>query len=245
MNNYLQVLMIPAIQPSVTTVCRQGSLQGFELLDSVIIPVMESNYSPSSSFFRINPGEVVRAVFPTLFGTFEIFGFRDSVNGEEAVALVSGEVKGKIVLARIHSMCFTGDTLHSLRCDCGKQLNASMEAIAASGGGILIYQMQEGRGIGLLNKLRAYALQDEGLDTIDANHKLGFRSDERQYAFCAEILRYFEVKGIRMLTNNPRKLEGMKNEGIRVAERVPLIIEPSQHNSRYLKTKKDRMGHLI
>lgn len=237
--------MIPAIQPPVTTVCRHGSLPGFEFLDSVIIPVMESHCSPSSGLSRINPEEVVRAVFPTLFGTFEIFGFRDSVNGEEAVALVSGEVKGKTVLARIHSMCFTGDTLHSLRCDCGKQLNASMEAIAASGAGILIYQMQEGRGIGLLNKLRAYALQDEGLDTIDANHKLGFRSDERQYAFCAEILRYFEIKGIRMLTNNPRKLEGMKNEGVSVAERVPLIIEPSRHNSRYLKTKKDRMGHLI
>jgi len=142
-------------------------------------------------------------------------------------------------------MCFTGDTLHSLRCDCGKQLDAALQAIAAAGTGILIYQMQEGRGIGLINKLRAYALQDEGLDTIDANHKLGFKSDERKYALCAEILKYFQVEGIRMLTNNPRKLEGMEAENILVKERVPLVIEPSPHNSRYLATKKKRMGHLL
>lgn len=194
---------------------------------------------------RINPGDVARASFPTAFGEFTIYGFRDAVDGEEAVALVAGELKGKTVLARIHSMCFTGDTLHSLRCDCGKQLNAALQAIGEEGTGILIYQMQEGRGIGLLNKLRAYALQDEGLDTIDANHKLGFKSDERQYAFCAEILKYFEVEGIRMLTNNPRKLEGMESEGVQVKERVPLVIEPSPHNSRYLDTKKKRMGHLL
>lgn len=206
---------------------------------------MESHELKDPLRSSIDPEQVVQADFPTPFGDFTIFGFRDAVSGEEAVALVLGDLKGKTVLARIHSKCFTGDTLHSLRCDCGNQLDAAMEAIGKSDSGILIYQMQEGRGIGLLNKLRAYALQDEGLDTIDANHKLGFRSDERQYAFCAEILRYFEVSGIRMLTNNPRKLEGMEKEGIQVAERVPLVIEPSQHNSRYLKTKKDRMGHMI
>ena len=205
-----------------------------------------SNHNKSSSGKPcIVPEQVVRALFPTSFGDFTIFGFKDAGSDEEAVALVSGELKGKSVLARIHSKCFTGDTLHSLRCDCGKQLDASLEAIGKSEGGILIYQMQEGRGIGLLNKLRAYALQDEGLDTIDANHKLGFKSDERQYALCAEILRYFEVKSIRMLTNNPRKIEGMEKEGITVEERVPLIIEPSAHSSRYLDTKKKRMGHLI
>ena len=206
---------------------------------------MESHELKDPVGSSIDPDQVVQADFPTPFGNFTIFGFRDPVSGEDAVALVLGDLKGKTVLARIHSKCFTGDTLHSLRCDCGNQLDAAMQAIGESDCGILIYQMQEGRGIGLLNKLRAYALQDEGLDTIDANHKLGFRSDERQYAFCAEILRYFEVSGIRMLTNNPRKLEGMEKEGIQVAERVPLVIEPSQHNSRYLKTKKDRMGHMI
>lgn len=193
----------------------------------------------------IDPDQVVKAFFPTSFGEFTIYGFKDSESGEEAVALVSGELKGKTVLTRIHSKCFTGDTLHSLRCDCGQQLDAAMEAIGKSSEGILVYQMQEGRGIGLLNKLRAYALQDDGLDTIDANHKLGFKSDERKYAFCAEILRYFEVKAIRMLTNNPRKLEGLKKEGIEVEERVPLIIKPEQHSSRYLDTKRERMGHLI
>ena len=206
---------------------------------------MESQEITSSSLPRINPGEVARACFPTIFGDFTIYGFKDALNGEEAVALVAGELKGKSVLARIHSMCFTGDTLHSLRCDCGKQLDAALQAIAAAGTGILIYQMQEGRGIGLINKLRAYALQDEGLDTIDANHKLGFKSDERKYALCAEILKYFQVEGIRMLTNNPRKLEGMEAENILVKERVPLVIEPSPHNSRYLATKKKRMGHLL
>ncbi len=213
--------------------------------DFGIIPKMSNQKELSSDRPCIDPEQVVKACFPTSFGSFTIYGFKDTQSDEEAVALVSGELKGRNVLARIHSKCFTGDTLHSLRCDCGKQLDASLEAIGKSDEGILIYQMQEGRGIGLLNKLRAYALQDEGLDTIDANHKLGFRSDERQYAFCAEILRYFEVKGIRMLTNNPRKLEGMKKEGIDVTERVPLIIEPSEHSSRYLDTKRERMGHLI
>jgi len=206
---------------------------------------MENQDKPASQLTRIDPDAVVQADFPTRFGSFTIYGFKDAVNGEEAVAMTAGELQDKVVLARIHSMCLTGDTLHSLRCDCGKQLDASLEAIAASGCGILVYQMQEGRGIGLLNKLKAYALQDEGLDTIDANHKLGFRSDERQYTFCAEILQYFGISGIRMLTNNPRKIEGMEKEGIRVVERVPLVIEPSRFNSRYLQTKRDRMGHLI
>jgi len=224
---------------------RGGTPGRLKKADSGIIPGMKSYETTTPPRSSIEPENVPQADFPTPFGDFRIFGFRDSVSGEEAVALVHGDIKDKTVLARVHSMCFTGDTLHSLRCDCGNQLNAAMEAIGSSEGGILIYQMQEGRGIGLLNKLRAYALQDEGLDTIDANHKLGFKSDERQYAFCAEIFRYFGVRGIRMLTNNPRKIEGMQKEGINVEERVPLVIEPSQHNSRYLKTKKDRMGHMI
>lgn len=213
--------------------------------DFGILPLMSNHNELSKNRSCIDPEQVVRAFFPSTFGDFTIFGFKDAGSDEEAIALVAGELKGKTVLTRIHSKCFTGDTLHSLRCDCGKQLDAALESIGKSDGGILVYQMQEGRGIGLLNKLRAYALQDEGLDTIDANHKLGFKSDERQYAFCAEILRYFEVKAIRMLTNNPRKLEGLEREGIEVVERVPLIIEPSQHSGRYLKTKRERMGHLI
>jgi 3,4-dihydroxy 2-butanone 4-phosphate synthase/GTP cyclohydrolase II len=189
---------------------------------------------------------VPRAKLPTRLGEFTIFGFRDPDTGEEAVALVAGElVPDKVVLARIHSQCLTGDVFHSERCDCGDQLHEAMRLIAGAGQGILIYQQQEGRGIGLINKIRAYELQDQGLDTVTANLELGFQADLRDYHFPAEILKYLGVRVIRLLSNNPEKVRGLENEGIRVQERVPLEIAPNSSTQEYLKIKKEKLGHLL
>lgn len=195
---------------------------------------------------RLDPEQVVRAELPTRFGPFEIYGFRNEVDGEEAIALVRGEVplSGQ-PLVRIHSQCFTGDTLHSLRCDCGDQLEQALERIGEADQGILIYQMQEGRGIGLLNKLRAYALQDQGVDTVDANIQLGFEADERNYWFCAEILRFLGAKEVRLMSNNPDKIKGLEDAHVRVVERVPLIVPSNPLFTGYLRTKKEKMGHLL
>ncbi len=194
----------------------------------------------------LNPEKVPRVNFPTRFGNFEILGFENELDGEQAVALVKGDLdESGVPLVRIHSQCFTGDTLHSLRCDCGDQLEHALERIAREAPGILIYQMQEGRGIGLVNKLRAYALQDQGIDTVDANLRLGFEADERTYGFCAEILKFLRVLSVRLLSNNPDKIRGLETSGIRVIERVPLVVQSSSLCSGYLKTKKERMGHLL
>jgi GTP cyclohydrolase II len=189
---------------------------------------------------------VPRAVLPTRFGDFEVYGFENEDDGEQAVAIVRGNVEPhSIPLVRIHSQCLTGDVFHSLRCDCGDQLEIALKKINASGCGILIYQMQEGRGIGLLNKLYAYELQDKGVDTVEANERLGFLADQRCYTFCASILKYFRVSRIRLMSNNPEKIRGMESEGIEVTERVPLIVQPSARSERYLQTKKEKMGHLL
>lgn len=195
---------------------------------------------------HLDPEQVVRAELPTRFGAFEIYGFRNEVDGEEAIALVRGEIPftGR-PLVRIHSQCFTGDTLHSLRCDCGDQLEQALERIGEADQGILIYQMQEGRGIGLMNKLRAYALQDRGVDTVEANLQLGFEADERDYRFCAEILRFLGADQVRLMSNNPDKINGLLDAGIRVVERVPLIVPSNPLVSGYLRTKKEKMGHLL
>ena len=183
---------------------------------------------------------------PTRFGEFEVFGFENEVDGEQAVALIKGQIqKDQAPLVRIHSQCFTGDTLHSLKCDCGEQLEKALAKIEASGSGILIYQMQEGRGIGLLNKLYAYELQDRGVDTVEANLQLGFEADQRSYSFCAQILKHFEVEKIRLMSNNPDKIQGLSGEGIEVVERVPLIVKASSLSRNYLKTKKEKLGHLL
>ncbi len=190
--------------------------------------------------------KIPRAKLPTQFGEFEIVGFENAVDGEQAVALVKGqpqEVSDPLV--RIHSQCFTGDTLHSLRCDCGEQLERALSKIAATGSGLVIYQMQEGRGIGLLNKLCAYELQDQGVDTVEANLQLGFEADQRSYSFCAEILKYFGIMAIRLMSNNPDKIKALESEGIDVVERVPLIVEASHLSEGYLRTKKEKMGHLL
>lgn len=191
---------------------------------------------------------VADADFPSEFGHFRIHGFEGERGGarEEAVVLVMGEPQGAPPLVRIHSQCFTGDVLHSLRCDCRAQLELALEAIAAAGRGMIIYEMKEGRGIGLMNKLRAYCLQDQGADTVEANQQLGFEPDLRAYELPAAILRHFGVAEVRLLTNNPDKIAALERAGIRVAERVPCQPKPlTRHAARYLKTKKKRMGHLL
>ena len=189
--------------------------------------------------------EVV-ANMPTDNGTFKIVGFENHIDGKEHIALVKGDVKGKEgVTVRIHSECFTGDILGSLRCDCGSQLKTAMRRIDRLGEGIILYLRQEGRGIGLLNKLRAYNLQEEGMDTLDANLHLGFGADMRDYAVAAQMLKALGVKSIKLLTNNPLKINGLEEYGIPVVEREEIEIEHNKVNKVYLKTKKERMGHLL
>lgn len=194
---------------------------------------------------RLNLHKIPQAQFPTRFGNFEIFGFENEVDGEQSLAVVKGPLEAAVPLVRIHSQCFTGDTLHSLRCDCGDQLERALQEIGKAPCGVLVYQMQEGRGIGLLNKLKAYELQDQGVDTVDANLQLGFDADLRSYGFCAEILRHFGIDKVRLMSNNPDKLRGLEDQGIQVVERVPLIIEPSDNSRKYLRTKKEKMGHWL
>jgi GTP cyclohydrolase II len=193
--------------------------------------------------------KVAEADFPTRFGKFRIFGFAGvrPTETEEAVVLTIGDLGAgsPAPLVRIHSQCLTGDVFHSLRCDCRSQLEIALDKIVEEGRGLLIYEHQEGRGIGLLNKLRAYELQDEGLDTIEANEKLGFAADLRDYALPAAILNYFQIKQVRLLSNNPEKVAALENAGIRVVERAPIIVPPMDTTAEYLKTKREKMGHLF
>lgn len=182
----------------------------------------------------------------TVWGVFTMHGVLDSQSGSEHIALSMGCVdNGDPVLTRVHSECLTGDTLFSLRCDCGAQLEAAMRQIAHNGRGILLYLRQEGRGIGLINKIRAYALQQSGVDTVDANRLLGFPDDARDYTSAANLLSYLGVRRICLLTNNPKKINSLTNLGIEVTERVSLCITPGEHNLSYLQTKRNRMGHLF
>jgi GTP cyclohydrolase II len=189
---------------------------------------------------------VARAALPTRFGEFEICVFEIDGAPGEACALVHGSLEAPTPpLVRLHSECITGDVLGSLRCDCGEQLNASLALIAREDAGVLLYLPQEGRGIGLSNKIRAYALQDRGLDTVDANLALGLPVDRREYASAAAILRRLGVERVRLLTNNPLKHQALEEHGVEVAERVPLMMPPNSVNHDYLRTKADRMGHLL
>jgi GTP cyclohydrolase II len=209
--------------------------------------------------------KVAEANFPTRWGQFRIFGFEAqfaaassppaaSGNGhndqgaapkEEAVALVMGDIHSAPPLVRIHSQCLTGDVFHSMRCDCRQQLELALSMITKTGAGILIYEQQEGRGIGLMAKLQAYELQDRGLDTVEANVELGYDNDYRQYKLPAEILRLLGVKEVRLISNNPDKVAALENAGIDVVERVSAEVEPYEHSENYLRTKKEKMGHLF
>jgi 3,4-dihydroxy 2-butanone 4-phosphate synthase/GTP cyclohydrolase II len=189
---------------------------------------------------------VAEARLPTDHGTWRIVGYRNDVDSQEHVALVYGEVgNGEDTLVRIHSKCLTGDVFHSLRCDCGWQLDKAMELIAADGRGVIVYLDQEGRGIGLLNKLKAYELQDRGADTVEANEQLGFKPDLRNYGIGAQILLDLGLKSIRLITNNPRKMVGLEGYGLRIGERVPIVQPAHDENAEYLSTKRDKLGHLL
>jgi GTP cyclohydrolase II len=189
---------------------------------------------------------IARADLPTRYGRFTIFGFQGQGENEEAVALVRGKLNGKTApLVRVHSQCLTGDVLTSLRCDCRSQLELSMKKIGQAPSGILLYLPQEGRGIGLMNKLRAYQLQDGGMDTVEANEKLGFAADAREYDFSAQVLKKLGAKRIRLLSNNPEKVRQLEKAGIHVVERVPCQPRVSKISRAYLKTKKRKMGHLL
>jgi 3,4-dihydroxy 2-butanone 4-phosphate synthase/GTP cyclohydrolase II len=183
---------------------------------------------------------------PTEYGEFALVPFRETLTGKHHVALVKGEVDGEPdVLVRVHSECLTGDVFHSLRCDCGEQLEYALRQIEAEGRGVLLYMAQEGRGIGLLNKLKAYELQERGLDTVEANLELGFPEDAREYGIGNQILADLGLTTIRILTNNPRKLAGIEGFGLRVVEQVPIVVPPNAENRRYLATKRDKLGHML
>lgn len=186
------------------------------------------------------------ASLPTEFGDFRIIGFTSVADGEEFVVLTQGDLDDSDpILVRIHSQCMTGDVFHSIKCDCRQQLHAALRTINESGRGVLIYQAQEGRGIGIINKIRAYALQDQGVDTVEANLQLGFGADERNYVLCADILRQLGIRKVRMMSNNPDKIAALEQAGIEVTERVSLDIDPSDYTTDYLRIKKEKMGHLL
>jgi 3,4-dihydroxy 2-butanone 4-phosphate synthase/GTP cyclohydrolase II len=190
--------------------------------------------------------EVVRVDMPTAFGHFTLVAFKEKLSGAEHLALVKGAWQpGEPVLTRVHSSCFTGDILSSLRCDCGEQLHNAMRMIEKEGKGVIVYMNQEGRGIGLINKLKAYQLQEQGLDTVEANLQLGFGMDDRDYGVGAQILRYLGITQLRLLSNNPRKRAGLKGYGLEVSEVLPIETTPNTHNLKYLQTKRDKLGHDI
>ena len=189
---------------------------------------------------------VATAKLPTQIGQFMIAGYRSTTSDEEFVVLYKGEMDGEVpTLVRIHSQCLTGDVFRSIKCDCGPQLHKTMEMIEAEGRGAIVYQQQEGRGIGIINKIRAYALQDEGADTVEANAQLGFAIDARTYQQCAEILFDLGLCKVRVISNNPEKLKALERAGLQIVERIPIEVESTPCAAHYLRTKKEKMGHLL
>jgi 3,4-dihydroxy 2-butanone 4-phosphate synthase / GTP cyclohydrolase II len=200
--------------------------------------------------FRLHHESIVERVaspgLPTVFGDFVAHAYRAETTGEEHLALVAGEIRGdEPILVRVHSQCLTGDVFGSARCDCGAQLELALEKIAADGRGVLLYLLQEGRGIGLMNKLRAYELQDKGHDTVEANERLGFRADQRDYGVGAQILRDLGVRKMRLMTNNPGKYVALAGYGLEIVERVPLEVPPTETTRDYLRAKREKLGHLL
>ncbi len=190
--------------------------------------------------------EIVRVDMPTLYGNFRLVAFREKNSTNEHLALLKGEwEKDEAVMVRVHSSCFTGDILGSLRCDCGDQLHKAMQMVEMEGKGAILYMNQEGRGIGLLNKLKAYRLQEEGMDTVEANLHLGFQMDQRDYGIGAQMLRYLGITKLRLMSNNPKKRVGLIGYGLEIVENIPIVTEPNPHNEKYLQTKRDKLGHEI
>jgi 3,4-dihydroxy 2-butanone 4-phosphate synthase / GTP cyclohydrolase II len=212
-----------------------------------VIPRLRRLFTSVNAFVHLRALRcVASAKLPTNDGEFDIHVFKSVLSTKSHVALVLGAIgDGENVLTRVHSSCLTGDLFHSERCDCGQQLHAAVQQIAADGRGVLLYLDQEGRGIGLANKIRAYALQDRGDDTVEANERLGFPADLRDYRVAVRMLRQLGIKSLRLLSNNPRKLTGVTGDGLSVSERIPIEIPPTASSVRYLKTKKEKLGHLL
>jgi 3,4-dihydroxy 2-butanone 4-phosphate synthase/GTP cyclohydrolase II len=200
----------------------------------------------SSKNNKLTVKQVAIANLPTKIGEFKIAGYRSLISSEEFVVLFKGEMNSEVpTLVRIHSQCLTGDVFGSIKCDCGPQLKRAMEMIQEEGRGAIVYQQQEGRGIGIINKIRAYALQDQGADTVEANEKLGFAVDARDYKQCAEILLDLGLRKVKLMSNNPQKIRALEEAGLEVVQRIPIEIEIGEPAAHYLKTKKEKLGHLI
>lgn len=206
----------------------------------------ENNHDCLPKSLQISVKKVAVAKLPTAIGDFKVAGYRSLTSNEEFVVLFKGEMNADVpTLVRIHSQCLTGDVFGSIKCDCGPQLRKAMELIEKEGRGAIVYQQQEGRGIGIINKIRAYALQDEGADTIEANERLGLEADLRKYDQCVEILRDLGLKKVKFLSNNPEKINAIRDGGLEIVERVPIEFKPSKNTLKYLTTKKLQMGHLL